>query len=62
MKTMLIEGKLINLKKIHFIRRESSCELIISFGTDFIKFTGSCEKLDKIYNDIYNNILNAIDE
>lgn len=52
MKTITIKGRLINLDKIHFVRRESYSELLISFGTDFLKFTGSQEELEEIFNTI----------
>lgn len=54
MKTITIEGKLINLEKIHFVRRESMTSLIISFGTDFIRFDSNPEGIDSIYNKIEN--------
>lgn len=52
MKTIIIKGKLINLDKIHFVRRLTYSELLVSFGTDFLTFTGTSEQLDDIFNEI----------
>jgi ABC-type bacteriocin/lantibiotic exporter with double-glycine peptidase domain len=49
MSTLNIEGKLINLEQVHFVRRESPQELLVSFGTDFLRFKGTSERLDDIY-------------
>jgi len=50
MNTIKIHGKLINLQQIHFVRKESDRVLIVSFGTDFIRFTGDCSEIDHIYD------------
>lgn len=48
-----IDGKLINVQNIHFIRRESSCSLLVSFGSDFLRFLGSSEYVDEVYEKLY---------
>lgn len=47
-----IEGKLINVDKIHFVRKVSKNKLLISFGSDYVDFTGAAEKLEEIINEI----------
>lgn len=37
-KIIEIDGKLVNLEKIHFVRKETHDTLLISFGTDFLRF------------------------
>lgn len=45
MKTVTIDDKTIYLNQIHFIRRESNTEIIVSFGTDFVRIKGTPEKI-----------------
>lgn len=47
-----IDNKLINLDKIHFVRRESESELIISFGTDFVRIHKSPKELENIFKQL----------
>lgn len=54
MNTIIIEGQLINLDKIHFVRRDSESELLISFGTDYLRFRKDPTKIDKIFNRLAN--------
>lgn len=56
MSRIVIDGKIINLDKIHFVRRESDTELLVSFGTDFLRFRGSPNKVEEIFNKLeYGN-------
>lgn len=48
-----IDGKLINTDKIHFVRRELNNSLLVSFGTDFLRFKGHKEYIDDIYNKLH---------
>jgi hypothetical protein len=43
-----IDGQLINVNKIHYVRRESDAQLLISFGPDFIRFKKSPKELERI--------------
>jgi len=45
---IIIDDHLINLDKFHFARRESKDTLLVSFGTDFLRFHGSQEKIESI--------------
>lgn len=56
MNIITIEGRLINLDKIHFIRKESKRELFVSFGPDFIRFNGTEETIDRLLNKIQEAI------
>lgn len=55
MNFIIIEDKIINLDKIHFVRLESQYELIISFGTDFLKFKNKPDKILDIFNKLQNS-------
>lgn len=46
MKTVIIDNKIIYLHQIHFIRKESKTEFVISFGTDFVRVKGTKEKIE----------------
>jgi len=48
MKTVTIDNKVIYVSQIHFIRRESKTELVISFGTDFVRIKGTSEKIESV--------------
>lgn len=48
MKTVTIDNKVIYLNQIHFIRKESKTELVISFGTDFVRIKGTSEKIESV--------------
>lgn len=52
MNTIQIDDKLINLDKIHFIRRESKTELIISFGTDFVRIKNSPDEIESLFKNL----------
>ena len=54
MKTIVIDGKIINLSRIHFVRKETPSLLVISFGTDFIKVPGKPKEIEEIYHKIYS--------
>ena len=54
MSTIRLKNKLVNLDKIHFVRIEDKCQLVISFGTDFIRFTGSPTEIQDLFNKIEN--------
>jgi len=54
MNTIIIEGQLVNLDKIHFVRRESESELLISFGTDYLRFRKDPTKINQIFNKLAN--------
>jgi len=43
-----IDGYLINVNKIHYVRRESNTQLLISFGPDFIRFKKPPRELEEI--------------
>jgi hypothetical protein len=58
MKLLEINGKVINLERIHFIRLESESKLVISFGTDFVRFEDTPTKIQ----DILTKIVNANNE
>jgi len=45
MKTVIIDNKIVYLNQIHFIRIESKTEIVISFGTDFVRVKGTQEKI-----------------
>jgi hypothetical protein len=46
---IVIDDQLINLDKVHFVRRESENELLVSFGTDFLRFRGNRKKIESIF-------------
>lgn len=46
---MTIDGKVINIEKIHFIRKESNTDLLISFGPDFLRFHGTPKEVENIF-------------
>lgn len=48
MKTVTIDNKVIYVSQIHFIRKESKTELVISFGTDFVRIKGTSEKIESV--------------
>jgi len=50
MNTIVIDNKIINLEKIHFVRKESDIELLVSFGTDFLRFRSSPKQINDIFN------------
>ena len=50
MKSLKIQDKLINVNKIHFVRRESSDKIIISFGTDFVRVADTPSNIEKYLN------------
>jgi len=54
MKNITIDDKIINLDKIHFTRLISKIELIISFGTDFVRVKGTKEKINSIIETLKN--------
>ena len=56
MKAIIIDGKVINLTNVHFVRREAPDVLLISFGSDFIRIKNSPRELDTIFNKIYRGI------
>lgn len=58
MKTLNIQDKIINLEKVHFVRRETPHELLISFGSDFLRIRGTSEIVD----DLFYKIDNALNE
>ena len=49
-RTIILDGKLINLDKIHFVRIESPTELLISFGTDFLRFRKDADTISEFFN------------
>ena len=51
-KIIKIDGKLVNLEKIHFIRKEAPDSLLISFGTDFLRFRKEPEEISIILDKI----------
>lgn len=50
MNSIVIDGKLINLDRIHFVRKEFADTLLISFGTDFLKFRGDPDWIASIFD------------
>ena len=48
MNVINIAGRIINLSMVHFVRRESPTVLVVSFGSDFLKFTGTSNTIDDI--------------
>jgi len=45
-----IDGILINVEHIHYVRPESDTCILISFGTDFLRFRKSKEEIKDIKN------------
>ena len=58
MRTINLSGRIINIDQIHYIRRESPKELLISFGSDFLRFTGT----ESYINDLFLKLERRIDE
>ena len=52
MHTEVIDGKIINFEQIHFVRRKSPTEILISFGTDFVLISKKSDEIDKIFDHI----------
>jgi hypothetical protein len=54
MKNIIIDDKIINLDRIHFTRLISKTELLISFGTDFVRIKGTKEKIESVIKTLKN--------
>jgi len=58
MKTVCLDGKIINVDKIHFVRYKNATTLLISYGSDYIEISRPSNEISKTYK-MLSDLMNA---